>query len=131
MKCLLLIGFLVLFLSPAEAQNNFSFNPTLKPGSESFKDAALKNNLTFIPITESALYSSTFLRPSDDAAFTVNTGVEKATRPQFTPGYSQPEEMMSIVSMHSTVGKLKFYCNYYFDGDGQLQDGEISISKIK
>ncbi len=131
MKCLLLIGFVVLFLSAAEAQNSISFNPTFKPGTESFKDVQLKNNFTFTPITESVLFNSTFLKFYDDADRTFSQGVEKATSPQFMPGYNQPEEMMSMVNMRSTIGKLKFYCNYYFDGDGQLQNGEISISKIK
>ena len=47
------------------------------------------------------------------------------------PGYTINSSMMSLVNSSSTIANTTFRCNYYFDAEGQLQDGEITIKRIR
>lgn len=133
MKYLLIISLFALFFPTAYAQNNIGLSQTFRPNYVVSKDIRLQNSYVFTPITENELFNkSFFMAPNDEAGPTSGHGVDKTPNLLSMPGYAmQPGAMMSTVNMYSSIGNLKFYCNYYFDDEGQLQDGEITITTGK
>ena len=125
MKRLLVINCLIILSHVSFSQNNTTVYKTFKSGTAEPKDIKAQQNYSFASTTGTNLHNSSFfVNSNSETTTTFRTGFEM-------PGYYQPGEMMSRDTKSSAVGNVKFYCNYYFDADGQLQDGDITISKIK
>jgi hypothetical protein len=125
MKRILLIPLFTQLCFVAEAQNSMVTYASSETSYPKPGDIRLHTNYFFNPITEAEFYNKSFLTADGRCpGRTFRTGFEM-------PGYYPSGGMMSSVSMYSAVGNLRFNCNYYFDADGQLQDGSITISKKK
>ena len=117
-----MVGFPMMFYYVSYSQVTIKAErPLGQPGSVG--DVGLQHHYSFTPITQAELLSKSFFTNNNTPTI-FRAGFEM-------PGYYQPGEMMSTTTMYASIGSLKFHCNYYFDADGQLQDGEISICKKK
>lgn len=125
MKCLLMVYFLTIMFYTSYSQSNAKVYRTFK--SDTAGDWNLKSQNKYAPGPggEAGL-------PGENALPDDNTESGKKFLSGFDiPGYYQPGEMMSTTGLSSTLGRVKFSCDYYYDAEGQLQGGQIIISKIK
>ena len=118
-KSFLMILFLLLSAGVAYSQNSSFINQS----NSDPQKVRPQSKYIFAPTTKYDFFGKNFMASL--------TGNNTAPNLLFTPGRYQSAAMMNVVNMYTTAGNLKFYTNYYSDANGALQDGAITLSKIR